>query len=672
MIRLILLLTLITSSFQVLGNSALFERTQKISLIFVGPAKGISESSFGHVALRLSQFETPSIQDAVVEFVADIPDGERAVKKYIRGIGMGLGYPVLADLKPFYDYKKIKTIIENRDLEVFELKLSKDEIQKVVNFIINFQTDLTPEEYAFFSKNCSYFSALALEKALGDKIPFKSLPWKVPKKLKKMDLVSHEEFYPAASLERMRYAQGALDKDNIALSFPDPNWKSSFVSMLGEYEFVLRQSSYLKLLWVLSDESSTLATKKRIEALIRYLVSLEPDGVKFALKNLFSDVMNKKVVAPPLVRGNISLPKDRSKIKHQLMIKKDQVVLEISWSGMRAARHREQSRVVRVKKDLVLHDLVYNPKTSAISFNGIHLGRKIGLKKSEIILTQALDYGFEIDDENKLIRPYLYIDYSEKLISPKYSFGPLKDKGIMALNNAIDFKGEMGSCYAMVLLQKSLVEKAFFLPHLDKADGKVITTLNEVFAGNFAFIPGFKNIQEFTASIDKAELKAFIREKQRSLEKSPLMQMLENVRLRRELDENTIHDFKSLINEGVSVPLIVGMYEKNKNKLASSAGHVILVFDIVKEKEGSYRLTAYDPNTGMNTLFILNQDYTLQYPFYDKNYDYKGVIDHLEADPISLDHAVRSRRMNFGILEMILRTGNPLIIPPFQVFKMLD
>lgn len=672
MTRFLLLIALIACSFQVLGNTALLERTQKISLIFVGPAEGISESSFGHVALRLSQFETPSIQDAVVEFVADIPEGERAVKKYLRGIGMGFGYPVLADLKPFYDYKKIKTIIENRDLEVFELTLSKVEIQKVVNFIINFQTDITPEEYAFFSKNCSYFSALAIEKALGDKIPYKSLPWKVPKKLRKMGLVSHEEFYPAASKERMRYAQGALDKDEIGQFFPESNWQESFVSMLGEFEFVLRQSSYLKLLWILSNESTTPVTKKRVEALIRYLVSLEPDGVKFALKSLFSEVLSKKVIALPFVRGPVALPKDRSRIEHELMIKENQVVLEISWSGMRRARHREQSRLVHFKKELVLNELVFNPETSGISYKGIHLGRRIGLKNSEIILTQALDYGFEVDDKNKLLRPYLYIDYSNQLISPKYSFEPLKDKGILALNNAIDFKGEMGSCYAMALLQKSLVEKAFFLPHLNKGDGDVIGTLDSVFAGNFAFIPGFKNIQEFTASIDKTKLKSFIREKQKSLEKSPLIQMLENVRLRRELDEKTINEFKSLIAEGVSVPLIVGMYEKNQNKLASSAGHVILVFNIAQEKEGSYRLTAYDPNTGLNTLFILDSEYKLQYPFYDKNFDYKGVIDHLRADSITLDHAVRSRRMNLSMLEMILRTGKPLIIPPYQVFKMLE
>ncbi len=649
------------------AQEALIPKTKKISLIFVGAQKGLSESSFGHVSLRLSPDKDPGLLDIVVEFVADIPENHRGIKKYLRGAGILKRYPVAASTSSFYEFRKQKTINENRDVAVYELDLSPEEVKSVTDFIINFQNDETPAKYTFLSKNCSYFAALGIEKAVERRLKSKSRPWKVAQVLKKEGLVLKEDFYPKATEERERYGKKFLE-ENPGL-MPEI-WAQSFVKNLGEKIYIFRQSSYLKLLSLASSGDETV--RRKVSALVRYLLPFETEVGQFTIRNLFKDLQNKKVVELiNLTLGERApkLPKKKKKVEHALIVEKKIPYLQVSWRG--SYEDSQSSSKAQVKIPLL--GVNYDESIRMLKFKGQNVGRDLDLKSGEIILSQKLDYALDTNDEGEVLRTFLYVDLSKDVKVPKLSLDELKSHSHLSLNNVRDFKGEIGSCYSMALLQKAFFERAIFLPENKRPseDYDKVEILKALALGKYVIIPGYENIMDFTKTIPVDQFKSFIVAFQESLKKGAIAQMIDNVKKREVLSKDSLPTLKALLDEGLTVPLIIGMTEKGKNKLASQTAHVILLHDLEPLKEGGYRVTAYDPNAGINTLFTLDQDFRLIYPFYDKNYDYRGMIDGISASELALDHAVRSRQIDMPKLIFQTKNGMPMILEPLEISHIL-
>jgi hypothetical protein len=609
------------------------------------------------VALKLSPDKDGGLLDMVIEFVADIPRGETAVKKYIHGAGIGKKYAVKAELSPFYDFRKLKTVGENRSLTVFDLKLSPEEVTKTIRFIRDYQNQENGESYLFLTKNCSYFAAHALEVATGHKINNKNFPWKIGTRLKKLGLVSDERKYADASSERERLAEKYLD-EGLGRSFPR-GWKETFVTMLSERSITLRQSSYLKLLWLQQKESVPETEKKKAQALLRYLLSYETEVNQFTIRNIFRYPDEKTILALPLIRlEGAQLPKP-SVIKHDLVLDKKKPVIKISWGGESPARVKIPLTMLPFGDDFSLR------------YQDTVVGRYIRTKSDRWILSQRLDYGLDIDPVKGTIRTLLYLDLSTGVKNIKLGLSELKARGTVTLNNAQDFKGEAGSCYALVLLQKAFLERAIFVPGISaRPETDKLLLMRELFKGNYVVIPGYKNISDFTESIPKENLKSFIRTLQAGLQKDRFTQMKENILERELLDNVTDERLKAMLDEGLNIPVVIGMSEKGKLKPASDAAHVVLVHDMKKIPEG-YRLTAYDPNTGINTLLVLNHKWRLEYPFYDTNYDYVPLIDRLVAESLSLDHAVRSRGIDPEKIGSLLRKASAIVLEPGEITRIL-
>ncbi len=640
--------------------------TQKISFVYVGPSKGLSESSFGHVALRLSPTLSPGILDVVVEFVADIPIGESSIKKYVKGIGLGKKYPVFTAISTFYDFKKLKTINEDRPLEVYELNLTPDEVSRVVRFIINFQDHVTEEHYSFFKKNCSYFSTLAIENGLGRSLPHKSLPWKGPKEFKKLNLVTNQWNYPEASSERVRYAKKYLS-EGLDGAFPNINWADNFISSLKEMNFSFRLSSYLKLLWVIQNEKKSENDRKKAMALFRYLVSQEDDATAFILKGMFKEPQKKRVLysqALDLTEQDFSLSSKKS-VSHSIIPDKGKLWVSTGWHDRLSSE--------RVAVRFPFNSLIHDQKSGMISFDGKKIGRFVKFKGDPLFIGQKLEYALDFDEEKNMVRTFIYVDTSDQLHEVKKDYQTFKSLSHLAVNNSKDFIGEVGSCYSMTLMEKAFLERAIFLPQVAAhSQMNKVEVIKALLQGNFVVIPGYSNISDFTSSMDKEVFKKLIRDTQKKLNKNWISQIFENVMEREEINKKSFTTFKSLVEEGVLVPMIIAMTYKGTHKVATPYAHAVLVMGIEDIGEGSWRLTAYDPNTNINTLFVMDKDYNLSYPFYDKKYDYKAVLDSLDEYEINLDNAVRSREINFSVIEREARDGLPLIIPPQQITRILN
>lgn len=663
---LLLLLCLCLGPFA-FAQEALIPKTQRISLVFVGAKKGLSESSFGHVSLRLSPELQPGLLDVSVEFVADIPENHRGLKKYLRGAGIFKRYPVAAVASSFYDFRKQKTINENRDVSVYELDLSPEEVKSITDFIIEFQNDETPEKYDFLKRNCSYFAAIAIEKAIERRLKSKSRPWKVADVLKKEGVVLREDFYPKATEERARYGQKFIDENPGIM--PE-SWKKSFVKNLSEKTFIFRQSSYLKLLALATRGDDALARKT--QSLVRYLLPFETEVAQFTVKNLFKNLTHKRVVELPALRlGEKApkLPKKVKKVDHEIVIHEGAPYVEVSWRG----KYDKGESASKSKVLVPLTGLTYDPSRRMLLHKSQNVGRDLDLKSGEFVLSQRLDYALDAGDKGEVLRSFLYVDLSPEVRVPKLSLEELKASSHISLNNVRDFKGEVGSCYSMALLQKAFFERAIFLPEGKKPqqDYDKVEVLKSLALGKYVVIPGYRDVMEFTKEIPLEKFKGFVVAYQESLKKGAISQMIDNVKKRAILDENSLPTLKALLDEGLTAPLIIGMTEKGKNKLASQTAHVILLHDLEPIEGGGYRVTAYDPNAGINTLFTLDADFRLQYPFYDKAYDYRGMIDGITASQLALDHAVRSRQIDLNKLLFETKNGMPMILDSMEVSRIL-
>jgi hypothetical protein len=649
-----------------LGSVPRIDGIKKISFIYVGPSKGLSESSFGHAALRLSPEETPGILDLVVEFVADIPPNELAIKKYVKGIGIGGKYPMFTGISAFYDFKKLKTIVEDRPLDVYELKLNDEEVQRVIEYINNFKNHITEENYSFFKKNCAYFAILALEIGIRKEIPSKSFPWKSPKRLERLNLVLEKSHYPSGSLERKRYAKKYLDNGLLA-AFPKEEWGDYFAENLEEMNLNSRMASYLKILWILQSDLTTSSEKKMANALFRYLVSFEEDSASYVLKSMFKNPELKKVIYSQTLNLNeadlnaVSI----SHLSSQMIEKKRKISIAVGWIDPRSG---QRSRI-----EFPLSQFYYFEGSDIVTFNNQKIGRFIKIDGERTFLSQKFEYALSYDSSKKLMTLFLYLDLGEGIKSPRKNFDELKTLSHLSLNNTKDFKGEVGSCYAMTLLQKAFLERALFVPDVAvNKDQNKLQILEDLYQGYFVVIPGHSNIYDFTSSINKVDFVEFVRRKQKHLTKNPILQVLENISSREEINHKNFQKIKNLSDEGILLPLIIAMTHKGTKKVATPYAHAVLLLGIEDIGHSSWRLTTYDPNTNVNTLFVLNKDYRLEYPFYDKKFDYVPILDRLSESQIQLDHAVRSRSFNRSKIKDSVSKGHSVIVAPRAISNLLE
>lgn len=646
----------------------IISKTKKVSLIFVGQKKGLSESSFGHVALRLSHDETPSITDATIEFVADIPETDTGIGKYIKGTGIFSAYTVGANIIPFFEFKKIKQLQEDRDMTVVELDLTLAQIEKVKEYLINFKESPESPEYTFLKQNCSFFAVASIEHAIGEKLKHKSLPWTVVKGLKTSNLVKGETEYIRASQKRVEYAQRYLEL-GLEEAFKNSNWSKNFVENFEHKDLYVRLNSYFKALSVLTDKNTDSSVKRKVKSLVRYLKQYETAMYSSTIRTFFENPESKTVLSPT-PHSFLKAPSSMKRLKHEFIIKNNKVYVELKWRASISRRGRSTTK--HFTKQVLVPELKYNTSNNAISYNDHQVGVFVKTKKEKFILSQKLEYGIDFNKKTKRINILVYVDYSKETVSKKMTTQEFKAKGILPLNNAKDFASSGGTCFAMVLLQKALLERTIYIPENDAIELDKIEILKRLFLGEYVVIPGYKNISEFTADIDKEKLKTLVLELQSSLEKHKMLQVMENVQHLTEIKSKYISTVKGLVSEGVLVPMVIAMLKKDTRKTVSNIGHVVLIQNIKEIEDGAYQLTVYDPNTNINSLLKMNKDFKLEYPFYNSEYDYIGGFKIIDSTPVQIDHAVRSKFFRSNDLRGRTVNGSPLFLSPQLLITVLE
>jgi hypothetical protein len=661
------------------------KNTKRVSIVFASQTDDLSASSFGHVALRFSPTETPGLGDAVIEFVADIPEGENGFKQVTKGIGLPFyAYPVVSLISPFYEFKKINRIGQDRDVVAMEIDMTAEQIETLVDKVINYKAQKVPKNYTFLSKNCSYFILKFLEQSIGQKIARKSHPWKVMDTLPSMGVVTKTTTYSRGTEERAKIVSEMFEKYKINESFPIKSWNKSFEDMVKTKKPAFKMAAYLQLLATYNSPNTPSKTKSKIKRLVRKLKTYELPAFKFVLEEFFKNV-DEKIVLPLSPQSfHMRLSKTRKKaVKHKLLIKDDKVFIQVKLRRGQAApiRRDEIPRPKPLRYDpyrlnlmFEVTDFKFNKETKEITYNGLHIGRHIKSKKLDFILTARFDYGVTVDFKGRTVAPIIYIDPSATIKTPTISYEKLLESGTIALNNMKDFAGSGGTCKAMALLQKALTERVIFLKdgeYGDKIDK--IQLIDDVFKGSFAVVSGYSGIKDFTASIDNEKLKTYIQNLQTNdINKTEMAQVLENVQHQTEIESESFLNFQGMLKEGMILSLDVGKFYKGTDRWVKNQGHTIIVYNIEPNGDGRYKVTAYDPNVGLNKLFKLNENFMLENVIYPKGFDFRAAIPKIEQHKIEFDNAVRSREVNYDALKFTQQQGQgTIMVPASKIFRIL-
>lgn len=184
-----------------------------VSLVYVTQYVSNPSSVFGHSFLLFQNNERPLNLDVVFNNAANVPENVSTYDYVVKG--MFGGFPAVYTKEPFYLKIQEYNNIENRDLWLYQLKLSSEEIEQLLNHLWELD-HLRDRPYYFLNKNCAYniYNAVA---AVHPSIDFieESKVYVLPvDTLKKMNGLSDQVSYFPSIRQKIIQRYKKLDKDN--------------------------------------------------------------------------------------------------------------------------------------------------------------------------------------------------------------------------------------------------------------------------------------------------------------------------------------------------------------------------------------------------------------------------------------------------------------------------
>lgn len=136
---------------------------QQVSLIFASAYLGSAASSFGHTFLKLKRKSNTGSLDLVdyaVNFAARTADTSGALYAWYGLLGY---FPGTYGLAPYHHLIKEYVSLEGRDIWEYELRLSAEEIRRLLLHLLELEGSYF--DYYFADDNCSFFILRLLEVA---------------------------------------------------------------------------------------------------------------------------------------------------------------------------------------------------------------------------------------------------------------------------------------------------------------------------------------------------------------------------------------------------------------------------------------------------------------------------------------------------------------------------
>lgn len=567
------------SVLQAFGSVTLLD-PQKVEMVsyVLAANKGIGKSSFGHAYLRFSEGDEVSASDLMVEFVADVEDGQI---DYLRGMGVGENYDLVVNASNYKSFSIYHTQQENRNLTTYTLDLSREQIESVVNAVNRMITEGVGRDYAFFSTNCativSYILNGVIEKDLkGLRAITPSL---IPGELKKRNLVVDEIEDPRISKKRKQIAESS----ELRFLGSQP-WTENLTDQLSSSLLRDRVFAYRKINIVRSH--LTRKENRILTGHVLKLLGLEPVAVKDFFYPIFIDPNQSfNIVSASDHIGGYSSQAKVSNVK--IVTKSGDVFVEVTVKSKRPIgkdnrginRYRVDKALVPVG-ELHYHDgVIRNNMGDPLWYK---LDRKIS--QSEFF-SKDTDVNAELVNTPDGIKLRVYMLRNNRAISTEQKV----DKNSML---AIINDGHLGYgvCLSHTELTDLLSSKAVYMPEFEKpSQEQSLPIITDLLNGKITLIPGFSNAMDFTKSIDPDLLMGALGKRQ--VEAHSFGDRFLDYFGELKINADNFYVIKNLLALGVKPKVFFKPEGKN-------LGHSILIVNVDIEGEYAF-IEAIDPNFGL-------------------------------------------------------------------------
>ena len=194
------------------------EHIQGVTLVFPTAYLNSPASMFGHTFLRLDKNpDTPLLSEAV-NYAAQTDETNGLVYMFK---GLTGGYQGFYSVLPYYKKIKEYSDMEQRDMWEYHLKLSHEEIRRLLYHLYELQGIYG--DYYFFTKNCSYNLLWLLESAKGDtylpeQFAYKVIPVDTIRLLHEKRLIVKTHFRPSKRREMQQLIKSIKNR-TIARDF---------------------------------------------------------------------------------------------------------------------------------------------------------------------------------------------------------------------------------------------------------------------------------------------------------------------------------------------------------------------------------------------------------------------------------------------------------------------
>jgi hypothetical protein len=574
----------------------------KIALVIGAPKEAV-ESSWGHSFLRFSSKAKFDLSDTTIEFTAFVPNKLNVV----RGLGI-FPYKMDVTISNYASTSTNYSQVMDRDLVQYELDLTPLEIKRFVD-LMNLRLDHNREDsYNFLFNNCTSVISEIIEEVTQKKISSfsKNVPVWIPEKLKKLGLIKNEFTILSNTSIRKKIIEmkfsGVFDKylkdlANVEDYYLIYNLKEQLKSL----NFGDRLVGYLKIVYLFKKQK----IDKEALGFAKYLVSSEMPSVKLNLLNLLNFKLESSYAFSPLhYQAMKEISREDERLLKSETLKKE---LDVVFKGRGKPRQVELS--------FTTLDFVQVPASQGqqsdqgrtftfvhpdIVVNYISMDLTIDNKLVDLIDTNIQATG--ANKRNYLIYPDIIQIQGKKYLLPIFlldnlaSWNLIKnpkkwERAGLRLTNQSTKESPAGFCYALMTLQKQLMENAFFEPGEEKRIPSYYEKLmKSALSGEKVVVPGIKSIREWNSIVTDEKVQTIVNELNQQI--MTFTNFAGKWFQRESINDSKLRKIKQYLQHGL-YPILTFLPKKDVR-----IEHALLLYDI-EEKADHYLLHVYDPNFGL-------------------------------------------------------------------------
>ncbi len=546
------------------------KKIKKISYMMAS-AHGSGQSAFGHSYLLLKSNENVSPDDLVIEFVAGVEPSEI---NYLKGTGVlpFSSYKRIVVLEKFNVVKKDITIMQNRDLDIYDLKLNSYQKSEIIDKINKLLSSGSMGQYSFLNSNCADAVSKVLS-SIGIRLVGLSskIPNELPNELNEKGLI--EKRVTILSIEHSRADLVVRYSDKLK-AIRIPKYYRTMDKMFDDAS-LLQQLFNLLLVNQKSQDSSEFNS-----FVSDYWLTLTA-----VMKRQFKNLL-------PIPIGSLRLNfKNTNPTAKEYIVRESKIECNDRNCNLIVFYSNNDERKDFLKSSYPLVD--FEVKGDQIYLGNLLVGVRFETKtifsEDATLLFAATPVvsKYHIGNEE-------FIDIG--LIIETQLNESIKKRDIQVGHDVITQSNTdpiHPMCFTILHFQQAIFERVIFAPHLHKLkrEENINILKNLLLSGGIAVIPGYDNAHEFSKSINEVDFINEIYPIQLEKYSGIWNGMSEWFNLEKLSHETLKAMFIVTHNFHLSVPVI---FRKNNNSM-ESISHSILITDM-REQNGVYVLSGYDPN----------------------------------------------------------------------------